>query len=142
MKDLQTEFSSLQVITATAVSTNLIDLGAPKTAPGAPAAQKRDLGGGNNIPISIQVIAAFATLTSLTVNIQMATDAAFTSPVVVASTGPIAAAALTAKAKLPISMLPQGADLRFMRLQYVVAGSNATAGSITAGLVFGDYAHG
>lgn len=142
MKDALAQFSNGQAITASAMSTNYLNLGSPRTAPGAPAAQKRDIGGGNSQPVVIEVTEAFATLTSLTANLQVSDTAAFTVAKTVATTGPIPLADLTVGKKLPISMVPQGADGQYMRLSYVVAGTAATAGAITAGLTFGDYAHG
>lgn len=142
MKDLQTEFSDAQAITASAASTNFINLGAPNTVPGAPSATPRDIGGGGRQHVSIEVVEAFATLTSLTVNVEVDDNSSFSSAKTVATTGPIAVAALTLGAKLPISMLPKGVDEQYLRLNYVVAGSNATAGKITAGLSVGNVHHG
>ena len=61
--DAQTLFSNKQAITASAASTNYIDLLAVGTPYGAAAASNRDLGKGEKIPIRIQVTTAFATAT-------------------------------------------------------------------------------
>jgi len=137
MKDAFSQFSDEQAVTASAASTNHLNLGAAKTPPGAPAAVVRDIGGGNNQPIEVEVTEAFATLTSLTVNVEVDDNSSFTSAKTVATSGAIAAADMVVGYKFPISMVPPGANEQFMRLNYVVAGSNATAGKITAGLVFG-----
>lgn len=142
MKDVQSQFSAAQAITASAASTNYLNLGAPKTPPGAPAALTRDIGGGNSQPIEIEVVEAFATLTSLTVNVEVDDNSAFSSAKIVATTGPIAVADLTLGAYLPISMIPPGADEQYMRLNYVVTGTNASTGQITSGLVFGRQTNG
>jgi hypothetical protein len=139
MKDVQAEFSAAQAITATAASTNFINLGLPKTAPGAPAATKRDLG--THQAIEIQVVEAFGTLTSLTVNVEMDDNSSFSSPKTVATTGAIPLAKLTLGAILPISQLPLGSDEQYLRLNYVVAGTDADAGKITSGLVTGSVKH-
>lgn len=137
MKDAFAMFSDAQAVTATAASTNYLNLGSPNTPPNAPAALKRDIGGGNNQPVQIEVVEAFATLTSLTVSIEVDDNPSFSSPKTVATTGAIAVANLTLGAILPISMVPLGANEQYMRVKYTVAGSSATAGKVTAGLVFG-----
>tara|TARA_R110000850_G_scaffold23358_1_gene69072 strand:- start:9470 stop:9898 length:429 start_codon:yes stop_codon:yes gene_type:complete len=142
MKDSFAQFSNGQAITASAASTNHLNLGVVRSAPGAPAAQKRDIGGGNNQPIVIEVTTAFATLTSLTANLEVSATANFASPRIAASSGPVLLADLTVGKKLPISMVPQGANEQYMRIAYVVGGSNATAGAVTAGLTFGDHTNG
>lgn len=137
MLDVQALFSDKQAITTTAASTNFINLGTPDTVPGAPAATKRDLGGGSNIPLTILVEEAFATLTSLQVDLQVDDNSSFSSPKVVGSTGAIPVASLVAGAKLPLPVVPFGADEQYMRLNYTVVGTAATAGSITAGISTG-----
>lgn len=131
----QDRFSNAQAITASAVSTNVIDLGASGIPYGHSAAITRDQGVGNQVPLLIQVVTTFATLTSLTVSVQTSTDEAFTSPVTVLATQAIPAATLVAGYKFNISELPEGTRLRYVRLNYTVAGSNATAGAITAAVV-------
>jgi len=134
--DKQALFSEAQAITVTAVSTNFLNLGVPKTPPGSPAPLKRDIGGGNNVPLTINVDADFAGLTSLTATIEVAVDDAFTAPKVAGSTGPIPLASLVRNAKLPLNMVPFGADMQYMRLNYTVVGT-ATAGTVTAGISLG-----
>lgn len=135
--DEQALFSDDQAITASAASTNYMNLGAPGTVPGAPAALVRDLGGANNIQLLVQVTADFATLTSLTVTVQVDDNSSFSSPKTVASSGAIAVADLKAGKVIPITILPPGTNERYMRVYYTVAGSNATAGTITAGITTG-----
>jgi hypothetical protein len=132
--DYQNLFSDLQAITVTAASTNIIDLGTPNVVPGAPAASKRDLGGARNVPLLVQVTTAFAGGTSLLAELETSTDAAFTSPIVVSSSGVIPVAKLTVGSQLGIVMVPGGADLQYLRMKYTVAGT-MSAGNMTAGIV-------
>ena len=69
--DTQNLFSDAQAITATAASDNVVRFG------------KGDI---SFLPLLIQVVEDFATLTSLTVKVQTASDSAFTTPVDLAST--------------------------------------------------------
>ena len=128
--DKENLFSENQAITADAASTNVINIAAGKL---------KEVAFGTPIPLRIQVTEAFATLTSLNIKVQTATDAAFTSPVTLAQTGDIAAASLVAGYVAPINFIPKG-NLGYMRIYYDVTGSNATAGKITAGIVAGDEA--
>ena len=118
--DAQCIFSDAQAITATAASSNVVRFGK---------------GEFTFVPLLIQVVEDFATLTSLTIKVQTATDAAFTTAVDLASST-VAAAGLTAGKVIPINYIPSG-NLGYIRIYYTVTGSNATAGKITAGVVAG-----
>lgn len=135
--DDQALFSDQQAITATAASTNFINLGAPATPPGAPAALKQDLGGGNNMPVLIQVTEDFDNLTSLTVTMQVDDNSSFSSPKTVASSGAVALADLVAGKMIAPFNVPIGTDQQYVRLYYTVAGTAPTAGKITAGVAGG-----
>lgn len=126
--DLENLFSDNQAITADAASTNVV-----KAASG----QLKEIAYGTPIPLRIQVTEDFATLTSLEIKVQTATDAAFTTPVTLATTGAVAAASLKAGYVAPINFVPKG-NLGYLRIYYDVTGSNATTGKITAGIVAGD----
>jgi hypothetical protein len=128
-------FSDAQAVTATAASTDKIDLGATGTVLGAAAALSRDIGPGTPIPILIQAVETFATLTSLTITIETSDNADLSSSTVVYSTGAVAAASLVAGWKTPVIYIPTGVTKRYLGLRYTVGGSNATAGKITAGIV-------
>lgn len=130
-------FSDDQAITATAISTNVIDLGAPGTPYGAAAALNADKGKGAPIPILVQVTAAFATLTSLTITVEVSAAAGLTSPVALA-TETVAVADLIVGKQMFMQVLPNGANLRYLGIRYTVTGSNATAGTITAGITMGN----
>lgn len=135
--DNQALFSDDQAITGDAVSTNVIDLGAPGRVFGATVDLKRNIGKGMKIPLLIQVTQAFNTLTSLTVNVQVSTDEAFTSPITIATTGAIALAALKAGKIFNIDVVPRDAEERYIRLQYDCTGTDPTLGKIRAGIVAG-----
>ncbi len=136
--DLNELFSSAQAITATAASTNVIDTGAPGTVYGAASALTRDLGKGNPVPLCIRTVQAFNNLTSLQIKYQMATDAAFTTPVDVIISPAYTLAQLTAGVHLLPDMVPGGANLRYHRLNYIVVGTAPTTGQITAGFSMGN----
>lgn len=135
--DENTLFSEDQAVTASAASTNYMDLGASATPPGAPAALGNKIGGGNDIPLVISVTEDFATLTSLTVTIEVDDNTSFSSARTVASTGAIPVAELVAGYITSLTVLPHTIDERYMRLYYTVGGSNATAGKVNASLTPG-----
>lgn len=129
-------FSNAQAITATAPSTDIVDLGATGTVYGAASALIRDIGKGECVPLLIQVVEAFNTLTSLTVTVQCDDNAAFSSPKdVLTVTLPLAS--LTAGRTMPMMAIPAGVNERYMRLNYTVTGTAPTLGKITAGVVAG-----
>jgi len=123
--DKENLFSENQAITADAASTNVVCLA---------KGQLKEVAFGTPIPLRIQVTETFATLTSLEIKVQTATDAAFTTPITLATTGAIAAADLVAGYVAPINYVPKG-NKGYLRLYYDVTGSSATAGKITAGIV-------
>lgn len=130
-------FSDDQEVTASAASTNIVDLGATGTVLNAPNDLKRDIGKGTPVPILIQVTEDFANLTSLTVSVQVSVDEAFTSPITVLSSPAVAVADLVAGYKFPIIHVPLTSNERYIRVYYTVEGSNANAGAVTAGIVAG-----
>lgn len=110
-------FSNQQAITATAESTNTLDLGVAGDAIG------------QELTIHVVVDTTFATLTSLTVSLETSADDSTWTTVL---SGPaIAAASLTKGANIFCVRVPQGLS-RYVRLKYTVGGSNATAGKVTA----------
>lgn len=128
-------FSDAQAIVATAASTNTIDLGATGIPVGGSAALARDIGAGNPLPIRIQIVEAFNTLTSLTIALQVDDNSAFSSPKTVESVVvPLADLTLGAVVKA-LYYVPRGTDERYARLNYTVTGTNPTLGKVTAGFV-------
>lgn len=131
-------FSDGQAITATAASTNIVDLGATGTVYGASAPMVRDIGYGSDVELVIAVTQSFNNLTSLTISIETDDNAAFSSATTV-YTSPnytLAQVATGAKYLLP-DTLPAGTNERYVRLKYTVAGTAPTLGKITAGVVAG-----
>jgi hypothetical protein len=131
-------FSSAQAITASAASSNVIDLGQPGTVFGAATPIVRDIGKGEEIPIGLRVVESFNNLTSLTVTVETDDNAGFASPTTVFTSiaYPLADLASGARHLLPDEM-PVGVNERYVRLKYTVAGTAPTTGKITAGIVAG-----
>lgn len=131
-------FSDGQPITATAASTNIVDLGATGTIYGAASPIVRDIGHGHDVDLFVGVNQTFNNLTSLSISIQVDDNAAFSSPKDVFTSPAYTLAQLAAGAKylLP-DTLPAGTDERYVRLNYTVAGVAPTTGKITAGVVWG-----
>ncbi|EOG7781606.1 TPA: hypothetical protein SHS77_005611 [Raoultella planticola] len=122
--DQQALFSAAQAITATAASTNVIDTGSNK-----------DVGKYGDIPLLIQVVESFNTLTSLTVTVQTDDNSAFSSATDVLSLT-IPLASLVQGYKSPVITLPMKIE-RYIRLNYTVTGTAPTAGKVTAGITGG-----
>lgn len=131
---LQDLFSNEQAITASAASSNVIDLGAPDTVLNGPYPLNRDIGRGTRVPFLIQVTEAFATLTSLTPSLQVSDSEAFSVYRTVWTGQAVPLAQLVAGYQFELLGLPQKVDLRYARLYFTVGGSNATAGKVTAGI--------
>lgn len=130
-------FSDRQAITATAVSTNVVDLGAAGTPYGSTSPIVRDVGKGTKVPLHVSVTETFNNLTSLTISIETDDNAAFSSATTV-WTSPaytLAQVAVGAKYLLP-DVLPVGTNERYVRLRYTVAGTAPSTGRVTAGVVF------
>lgn len=140
--DQTTLFSDYQAITATANSTNVIDLGPLGRVKFATADLRRDIGKGEPIPIVVQVVEQFAAAgaATLTVGIQVADDAAFTTNVKTVATfgASYALADLKPGARFRLSWVPKGTDRRYVRLVYTVGTGPMTAGKVMAGIVAGD----
>lgn len=129
-------FSDAQAVTATAASTNSVDLGATGTAYGHAAALSRDVGLGQKVAIAVQVVEAFNTLTSLTIEVQCDDNDSFSSAKTIISQV-IPLADLVVGKVASFIAVPPGTDERYMRLRYVVTGTAPTTGKITAGIVAG-----
>src|SRR5688500_16191341 len=108
--DAQLLFSDAQALTGTTpvASTNVIDLGSD-----------RNIGVGEPLVVLITVdVAAGGTAPTLTPTLQTDDNAAFSSPATVATMAAIAAAALTAGAKI-VMPIPANLDAeRYLRLSY------------------------
>ncbi len=127
--DAQLQLSAAQAVTATAVSTNTIDLGVT-----------RDMGAGNQLNAVFGVDVTAAASGAATVRFQVITSAAasLSSPNVIAQTDDIPISNLTA-GRRPIvvtlnpsvlNSLPIGQ--RYLGVQYTIGTGPLTAGSFTA----------
>lgn len=117
-------FSDEQAITVTAPSTDVIDLGVD-----------RDIGSGEAIELVIKVNDLFTAAgdATLTIDVETDNDSAFGSANIIASSGAIGKAALTAGSEHLKIRVPMTTE-RYLRLNYTVATGPMTAGSLTAGL--------
>ena len=130
LMDASNQFSAAQAITATAASTNVVDLGI-----------SRDISDGatDNLYLLCEVIAAFTAggAATLQVQVQTAPDNGSGLPgsyTTLFQSDTLAVAALVAGLRiLPGALL--GPTQRFVRLNYVVATGPMTAGTLTAALV-------
>ena len=133
--DMQSLFSDDQAITTTAVSTNLIDLGATGTPPLSSTALVRDIGKGT--PIEILIICTVAhggTTPTLVVTLEQDTVVGFSSATVVGTSAEMADAVVGDRAS--IYFVPEAVNERFIRLNYTAGGTTPTI-TITAGIVLG-----
>ena len=124
--DLATQFSNAQAITATAVSTNVIDLGAV-----------RNIGSGEDLYLVLIVTTAFTDASSdstVTPSLQTDDNEAFGSAATVRTYDTLAAlsAAGTTRIYKLEPFTTAGIYERYIRLNYTVAGGNLSTGAITA----------
>lgn len=126
--------SDRQAITATAISENVIQWPAMGVAPNETGSIQRNLGAGTEIPMLIQVTEDFNTLTTLTIDIVTADNAALTTNAeVLSSSGAIPLASLKAGFRPSFTrVLPDGKMKDYFGMKYTVAGTNPTTGKITA----------
>lgn len=133
----QQTFSEGQVVTADAASTNVIDLGAPGTVLGAPAALVRDVGKGREVDIIVQLDSApTGTSPTLDVDIEVDTVENFASPTIIASSQQKAGGAAGDRIQIT-GKLPEGANQRYIRLAYDVGGTSPSF-VVTAAIVAAD----
>ena len=111
-------FSDAQAITASAASSNVIQLNGG------------DLHHGLYLVLKV-VGADFATCTSITPSLQTSDESTFSSPTTAMTLPTYAVASLTNGTVLAKVCLPVGMK-KFARLYYTVTGSNATAGKMEA----------
>jgi hypothetical protein len=123
------QLSSAQAVTATAVSTNTIDL-----------SQARDIGPGQDMYVHFTVDVAATAAGAATVNFQVISSAAaaLTSPTILVQSDAIGKAELTAGRRpitleIPATVLAaQPIGQRYLGVQYTVGTGPLTAGSFSA----------
>lgn len=142
--DNQSLLSDAQAVTASAASTNVIDLGDTGRVYGNTVDVTRDIGKGLGIPLLVQVVEAFAAggAATLTVALQVDDNEAFASPKTVWTSPAITKADLVPGFVVVPEYIPRGTDERYMRLYYTVATGPMTAGKIMAGVTMGNQSNG
>ena len=128
-------FSDDQAITASADSTNVIDLGVPGTPYGAVAALNDDVGKGAKIPLLVQVTEAFDLLTTLEIKISTGATTGLGTTII---SEIVALADLVVGKQMVLDILPNEITERYLGIEYVVVGTAPTAGKITAGISMGN----
>lgn len=134
--DKQLMFSEAQAVTATALSTNTVDLGAVGTQ-GNGGTPIYDIGRGGPVRVVAQVVTAFtaAGAATMVAELVMADNAALsTNLTVLSSTAAIPVATLTAGYKFQLGTIPAGVTKRYFGMRYTVATGPMTAGAVTSGL--------
>ncbi|VFS64153.1 Uncharacterised protein [Kluyvera cryocrescens] len=119
-------FSEKQAVTATAASTDVIDLGPID-------GTVRDIGVGEPLEWFVTTDATATAAGAATVNVNLQTSADNSTWVTLASSGDLALSALTAGKRIVSQKVPQGV-LRYLRLNYVVGTGPLTAGAFTSGI--------
>ncbi|MCE4056300.1 Bbp16 family capsid cement protein [Pseudomonas sp. Au-Pse12] len=122
-------FSEAQDVTATAASTDVIDLG-----PLTHGNIRRDIGAGEPIYLVVATLVAAAAAGAATTNIQLQTSDDNSAWVTLFDSGPLALANLNAGARPVQVAVPRGVR-RYLRVNYVIGTGPLTAGRFWAGLV-------
>lgn len=122
-------FSAAQAVTATAASTDVLDLG-----PLTHGNTRRDIGAGEPIHLVVSALTTATAAGAATVNFQLQTSDDNSTWVTLYDSGAVALAGLAA-GKQPVAVaVPRGVR-RYLRVNYVVGTGPLTAGSFFAGLV-------
>lgn len=119
-------FSEAQAVTASAASTDVIDLGPID-------GTRRDIGVGYPLEFWATVNTTAAAAGAATVNIQLQTSPDNSTWTTLTSTGDMGLSALTAGKRVMSQKVPQGVQ-RYLRVNYVVGTGPLTAGAFTAGI--------
>lgn len=129
--DKTNEFSDGQAVTATAISTNVIDISPTGENP------IRDIGTGEDVYLVVQVdqTATAAGAATVTISLESADNAGLTSSTVHTTTGAVALGSMTAGAELAKFKLPAGDYKRYLGVRYTVGTGPLTAGAFSAFLV-------
>lgn len=119
-------FSEAQAVTATAASSDVIDLGPID-------GTRRDIGVGYPLEFWAMVNTAAAAAGAATVNVQLQTSPDNSAWTTIYDSGALALATLAAGKRVVSAKVPQGV-LRYLRVNYSVATGPLTAGSFTSGI--------
>lgn len=119
-------FSEAQAVTASAASTDVIDLGPID-------GTRRDIGVGYPLELFVNVNTTAAAAGAATVNIQLQTSPDNSTWTTLTSSGDLALSALTSGKRVMSQKVPQGVQ-RYLRANYVVGTGPLTAGAFTAGI--------
>ncbi|HHK8874970.1 TPA: Bbp16 family capsid cement protein [Escherichia coli] len=119
-------FSEAQAVTASAASTDVIDLGPIDGA-------RRDIGVGYPLEFWATVNTTATAAGAATVNIQLQTSPDNSTWTTLTSSGDLALSALTSGKRVMSQKVPQGVQ-RYLRINYVVGTGPLTAGAFTAGI--------
>ena len=119
-------FSESQAVTATAASTDVIDLGPIK-------GTKRDIGVGEPLEFWTNVNTTAAAAGAATVNVQLQTSPDNATWTTIYDSGALALASLVAGKRVLSTKVPQGV-LKYLRVNYVVGTGPLTAGAFTSGI--------
>jgi len=128
MRDAELEFSNAQAVTASAGSTNTVDIGS----------RREMFGAGEAVGVEVTVETTFAHAGStLQVSLQSDDNTGFASATTVWSIAAVAVADLVAGYKFKCPPVPPELfeDEQYLRLYYTVAGGSFTAGKLDAALV-------
>lgn len=128
-------FSDGQAIIATAVSTNVIDLGVPGTPFGAVAPLNQDVGKGNKVPVLVQVTEDFNNMTSVSIAIETGATTALGTAIVNET---VLLADAVAGKQFVVEVLPNQLTERYLGVRYTVVGTTPSTGKMTAGITMGN----
>jgi hypothetical protein len=120
MYDKLNTFGTDHVVTTTAASTDIVDLGAA-----------RDMGNGEPLELVITQSVTASGAARVTFTLETDDTAGFSSPVVLASSGAIGKAALPAGTEVLRVKVPLDVE-RYLRTNYTEATGPLTAGTFTA----------
>lgn len=125
--DAHNEFSNSQAVTATAISTNVLDTGTNEN-------PVKNLGGPEPIYLVLQVDTTFAAAgaATLAATLESSPNANLSASTVHFSTGDLALAKLSGGTTLVVVALPAGDYARYLGVRYTVGTGPMTAGAVSA----------
>ncbi|MCQ4169693.1 Bbp16 family capsid cement protein [Hafnia paralvei] len=119
-------FSEAQAVTATAASTDVIDLGPID-------GTRRDIGVGYPLEFWTTVNTTATAAGAATVNVQLQTSPDNSTWTTIASSGDLALSALVAGKRIVSQKVPSGVQ-KYLRVNYTVGTGPLTAGAFTSGI--------